>query len=109
MNETDVYNSLLKRTRQKFYNTNNNGDRLVAKIPSFASEILFNIPVQTKKIEKMRYFELLEKHSTEKNKIYFVPALIVRTYKHLVFVHIESSKNLTYPQIFSMRLLFLIF
>lgn len=63
----------------------------------FAPEALFSIPKITH-AEKMRYCEL--KHPKESTL--FVPAIIVRSYKNFVWIHMADNA-LTIPQIYSTK------
>lgn len=100
--EIDLFNSLLKAVREKLTSFINISLLINCHL-SFAPEFLFNLPMQTKKIEKMRYCELMQKSG---EKIQFLPALITQTYNQLVFVHIDSNK-FTHSKIYSIKLVLL--
>ncbi|KAI1717661.1 SLED domain-containing protein [Ditylenchus destructor] len=65
-----------------------------------ALDDMFQIPKTVKKTDKMRYCEVYNQKTGG-----FVPAAIVRTKKHLVWVHAEDSEKFVPPKIYSDRAL----
>ena len=64
----------------------------------FAPDSFFNIPkLNQKKLEKIRFCEL----QCPNDPSIFIPAAIIRSHKHLVWIHLEAEDRITFPRIYS--------